>query len=737
MRETEREVTEQGVNRLAYWDADRRLLVLSPPGTSYVVAVAEDGRSLEHLYWGGRLGPEDPAVLFEEARTGRRRGGPTPLEVVPDGGLRSDEPSVRWELPGGQRSVELLFQEALARPSGDDGVEARIVLVDPLAPLRLSVCYRVSERTSVIERWCELDYDPGAEGPVVVHQLSAANWWVPVGRADRLVYLAGAAGRETWETEAPLAPGRLVLESRRGMTGHQQNPACLLTGSEDEEAGETWSTMLAWSGSWKLVVETLPNGATHVVGGWHDHDSPLRLLPGQSLATPVMAGLRVSGGIGGAARAWHDYHRHAVLRARPAAGRSPSFPATPRVPEVVPLRPVLYNSWEATGFDVSEDGQLELARRAAQLGVERFVVDDGWFLGRRSDHSGLGDWRPDPAKFPTGLGRLIAEVERLGMDFGLWVEPEMVNPDSELYRAHPDWVYYYPGRERVESRHQLVLNLARPDVSEWLFKTLDGLLSKYEIRFLKWDCNRAISHAGWPGEVNPERVWVEHPQALYRVLDQLRAAHPEVEIESCAGGGGRVDIGILSRVEQVWPSDNTDAADRLRIQEGFGLFYPPEIMMSWVTDVPNQMTGRTVPLSMRFHVAMMGALGIGGDLRRWSDDERREASALISWYKDVRPTIQRGRRYRLARVRDGGVSALQYVSSDCDTIVVLAGWWPHPFGTAQRRLCLRGLDRDASYYDLDRGVRRSGAYLSDVGLPLGNVSAFGSEAWRWRRETVG
>lgn len=721
---------------LATWDAARRLLVLSPPGATYVAAVAEDGRALEHLYWGGPLRAGDPVALFEEAREGHRRRG-RPLEFVPYGGLRDDEASVRWDLPGGQRTVEVAFEEACIRPSGDDAVEARLVLVDLLAPLRLSLCYRVAAGTSVIERWSELDY--GTEGggePVVVHQLAAADWWVPAGSVDRLVYLAGSAGRETSETEVPLTPGRVVLESRRGMTGHQQNPACLMAGPATEETGPTWSVMLAWSGSWKLVVETRPQGQTHVVGGWNDLDATVRLRPGESLATPVLAGLACSGGLGGASRAWHDYQRHFVLRGRPPAGRSPSFPALPRPRQEIPVRPVLYNSWEATGFGVNEAGQLDLARRAARLGVERFVVDDGWFAGRRSDHAGLGDWRPDPDKFPAGLGRLVDEVERLGMDFGLWVEPEMVNPDSDLYRSHPDWVYSFPGRERAESRHQLVLNLARPDVAEWIFETLDGLLSQYTIRFLKWDCNRPFTHVGWSGAPNPERVWIEHPKGLYRVLEQLRAAHPGVEIESCAGGGGRVDLGILSRVEQVWPSDNTDAADRLVIQEGFSLFYPPEIMMSWVTDVPNQMTGRVLPLSMRFRVAMMGALGVGGDLRRWSAADLAEAAAHIAWYKEVRPTIQRGRLYRLAGVGDRGVGAVEYLSAGGQDAVVLAGWWPHAWGVDGGRLRLKGLDRDASYLEHRSGVQRSGAFLAEVGLSLEGIQEFGSQAWWWRREPV-
>jgi alpha-galactosidase len=418
--------------------------------------------------------------------------------------------------------------------------------------------------------------------------------------------------------------------------------------------------------------------------------------------------------------------------ARPGWAGEPAPAAPGADPE---LRPVLYNSWEATGFAVSEDGQARLAELAAQIGVECFVVDDGWFAGRNNDRAGLGDWTPDPVKFPRGLTPLIERVQALGMRFGLWVEPEMVNPDSDLYRAHPDWVYHFANRTRTQRRNQLVLNLARPDVADWVFRTLDGLLSANDIGFVKWDMNRPFSEPGWPEQAgrNPERIWTEHVRNLYAILDGLRAAHPGTDFESCAGGGGRVDLGILGRVQQVWTSDNTDAWDRVAIQEGFTQVYPAQVMAAWVTDSPNFLTGRRLPLSFRFHVAMAGALGIGGDLLRWDAAELAEAARFVAAYKEIRAVVQHGRLYRVASARTDPVAASEYLAADGSEVVVLCWWGPAQLGGRLFRVRLAGLDPDARYTDADTGAEHLGAALMNVGLDQPGGADFGSALIRMRR----
>lgn len=259
------------------------------------------------------------------------------------------------------------------------------------------------------------------------------------------------------------------------------------------------------------------------------------------------------------------------------------------------------------------------------------------------------------------------------MRFGVWVEPEMVNPDSDLYRAHPDWVLHLPGRPRSELRNQLVLNFARQDVADWAFHWLTRLVAEHRVDFLKWDMNRVFGESGWPGqEDGNDRLWTRYVHHLYGVLDRLRAARPELRIETCSGGGGRVDLGILARTDQAWTSDNTDAVDRLGIQQGFSQVYPARVMSAWVTDVPNQLTRLSVPLSFRFHVAMAGLLGIGGDLTRWSEEELAEAAGLVARYKEIRHLVQHGDQYRFGDPYGDGTSAVQYAAPDGSEAVVLA-----------------------------------------------------------------
>jgi alpha-galactosidase len=519
-----------------------------------------------------------------------------------------------------------------------------------------------------------------------------------------MTHAAGLWAAETQLQRHEVPVGETVLGSRTGATGHRAQPWVLLdAGDATETAGQVWSTALAWSGSWRLTVQRGAEGGVGVTAGTgQDGAAVLTLQPGERHTTPSVLGLYSAEGFGGASRAWHRHIRAHVL------------------PHPDETRPVLYNSWEATYFDVTEDGQRRLAALAASVGVELFVMDDGWFGSRRDDRSGLGDWTPFPGAFPDGLQPLVDEVHRLGMKFGLWVEPEMVNPDSDLYRTHPDWVLHFPHRRRTELRNQLVLNFARPDVVDWAYGWLTRLVARHGIDFLKWDFNRPFSEAGWPDAPHgdQDRLLLGHVRGYHSVLDRLRADHPQLRVEACSGGGGRVDLAVLARTDQAWISDNTDASDRLTIQHGYSHLYPARTMAAWVTDVPNHQTGRSVPLRFRFHSAMAGVLALGGRLTDWSPEELKEAAELVAEYKSFRHVVQHGELHRLRPPRLDGLTAVQYVTPGGAEAVVLGWRRQAPFGLPTPPLPLRGLDRDADYRDARTGEVRPGAVLLEHGLDL-------------------
>jgi alpha-galactosidase len=685
--------------------AESKTFLIETAHSSYVFGVNEND-ALQNIYWGGKI---TRAADFSSAHTVNNhasfesREGQSPEEYPGWGGMQYAEPCLKVTFGDGVRDLALRYV------SHDIGTEAVTVhLKDIGYNLLVDIVYQAFPSNDIIRR--EVKITNKTAQPVTVESAQSAVWYLPPGEKYRLSYLTGRWAGETQLTREPIDTGRKVIESRRGTTSHEANPwfAIDQNGAADEEHGRVWFGALGWSGAWKMVVEQTPHQRVSVTGGYNDFDFAYLLQPGESLDTPPFYAGFTDGGFGESSRILHRFLREQIL---------PDH-ANPHP------RPVLYNSWEATTFNVNEAGQTALAEKAAKLGVELFVMDDGWFGQRNDDHKGLGDWYVNPQKFPNGLGGLIDAVNRLGMKFGLWVEPEMVNPDSDLYRQHPDWAMHFPGRPRTEGRNQLILNMARDDVKEHIFGVLDQLLSKNRIAFLKWDMNRNFSEPGWPEAPagTQKEIWVKYVNNVYTIIDQLREKHPGVEIESCSGGGGRVDLGILRRVDEVWTSDNTEAFDRLRIQDGFSAAYAPKVMMAWVTDVPN-MNGRSTPLKFRFLVAMMGSLGIGANLNHWADADFDLASRMIAQYKAIRETVQQGRLFRLASPREGTLTANQYVSGDGRQAVLFAFLEKQQLLRPVPPIALRGLDPDTVYRITtiddkltDRRDTISGAALMNRGL---------------------
>jgi len=684
----------------------RKVWLITTAHSSYAMGVDGQGE-LQHLYWGGPLWRIDdvPAAVEKHEISSFDPHQMYENEEYPGwGGPRYYEPALKVRRADGDRDLVLHYVSHAAR-----GDELDITLKDIRDDIEAVLHYRVYPETGVIARWSTIRN--GTKQAITIESAQSATWYMPRGNGYRLSYLSGRWAAETQLNREPIHEGMKVLESRLGESGHNLNPWFAIDpGDADEQHGRVWFGALAWSGNWRFSVEQTPYQQVRVTGGFNTFDFSYVLKPGEQIETPEFYGGFSQNGFGEASRLMADLERAHIaphgLQAR--------------------LRPVLYNSWEATEFNVTETGQKELAAKAAKLGVELFVVDDGWFGKRNNDHAGLGDWVVNPQKFPHGLNSLIEYVNQLGMDFGLWVEPEMVNPDSDLYRAHPDWVMNFPGRPRSELRNQLVLNLARDEVRDYIFSALDNLASSYHIKYFKWDMNRVFSEPGWPEAASAEQkeLWVKYVWNYYDILRRLREKYPGLEIESCSGGGGRVDLGVLRYVDEFWTSDNTEAFDRLGIQEGFSQAYAARFMSAWVTDVPNT-NHRSTPLEYRFLVAMQGALGVGANLNKWTQEDFDLATKMIALYKQIRGTVQNGDLYRLLSPRTNDVAANQYVSKDGQKAVLFAFRHAQQYSTPAPAIRLRGLEARAVYRLestdgklLDEQAEMSGAYLMQNGLHL-------------------
>jgi alpha-galactosidase len=706
-----------------HFDGSSKVFRVDAGGVTYAFGI-NNVNALQPVYWGGQVSSEDkfsgtltkPEVASFDSSTTT-----TPNEYAGWGAGLFVEPALKVSYPDGNRDLVLQYVSHVIK-----GNELTITVKDIERSLFVELHYVVDHETGIVGRSAVILNK--TQTPVTIEQAAAATWSLPRGTDYSLLYLTGRWGAEWNLQKQAIQPGTTVLESRRGSTGHQNNPWFAIERGDhpDEESGDVWFGALAWSGSWRISVEQDQLQQIRVTGGFNPFDFSYKLLPGKQLETPVFYGGYSHHGVGGASRLLHHFELARIL---------------PQAPSPKP-RPVIYNSWEATEFRVDESGQAALAEKAASIGVERFVMDDGWFGQRKDDHAGLGDWYVNKDKFPNGLKPLIDKVHSLGMDFGLWVEPEMVNPDSDLYRKHPDWVLHFTGRPRSEQRNQLVLNLARRDVRDYVFSFLDDILSHNQIAFLKWDYNRNWSEPGWP-EVAPDdqmAVYVEYVRNLYSILRELRTKYPQVEIESCSGGGGRVDLGILGLTDEVWPSDNTDPFDRLRIQDGFTYAYTPGVMMAWVTDSPGWMNRRSTSVTYRFLSSMQGSLGVGANLNKWTATEFETAKQLIAAYKQVRETVQHGALYRLASLRDGSeISVTESVATNKRQGVLFAFLHSSQMGYPFPRVYLHGLDPKTNYrvtsiagkLTKDSPAVASGSYWMSHGVDVELRGDFQAAAFRF------
>ena len=580
-------------------------------------------------YWGAPLGAVDAASVV---RALARPPVQASLEVVAPVSLVPEHGSGFQGRPGlvGHRRGGTAWA-ARFRPAGvvETAEGVSVSAVDPVAELRLVCEIALGDVLTVT---CTL-INEGASR----YLLDGLHPTLPLPvHADELLTFDGRWTREFHPLRRPWESGSWVAENRTGRTSHEHAPLVFAGASGfGEWHGEVWGIHVAWSGNHTMLADCLPDGRRYVQAGELLQPGEVSLEPGQSYATPTLVGAYSSSGL--TAASW-EFHR--LLR---------SFAVHPTRP-----RAVLLNTWEAVYFDHSTSRLQELASSAAALGVERFVLDDGWFGSRRDDRRGLGDWWVSPAVYPDGLGPLIAHVRGLGMEFGIWVEPEMVSPDSDLYRAHPDWALVDDGYEAVLARQQLVLNLDHPGAYAHVFAHLDALLRDYDIAYVKWDMNRNHVHASGSSGAAGTRA---QTLALYRMFDELRALHPDVEIESCSSGGARIDLEILRRTERVWTSDCNDALERQTIQWGASMLIPFELMGAHIGPTRSHTTGRVHSLAFRGLTAMFGHLGVEWNVLTLTADESSQLSEFISLHKRFRNLLHSGDVVRFDSVRNGHAAA--------------------------------------------------------------------------------
>lgn len=633
------------------------------------------------VHWGVDLGDLDVATLQELVRAEIQ----AVVSNVPDQPITPSvlpEHATGWMgLPGllghrGGQAWSTLFtvRSVASRIDGNGTQQVTVDATDEAAQLDLGLVVELMP-SGVVRTRARLtsSADSGSEQPYTLDGLTLS---LPVPRrAAEILDFTGRHLRERHPQRRTFDVGSWVRDNRRGRTGADAS-TLLAAGTPGFgfAAGEVWAVHTAWSGNHRTVAERDPNGHALLAGGELLLPGEIRLGPGDSYTSPWFYGSYGHGLDDVAARF------HALLRARPQHPRMP--------------RPVILNTWESVYFDMDLPTLLDLAEQAAAVGVERYVLDDGWFVGRRDDHAGLGDWQVDPDVWPDGLHPLVNRVTGLGMQFGLWVEPEMINPDSNVARAHPDWILATGGRLPIESRHQQVLDLANPDAFEYILSSLDALLREYRISYLKWDHNRDLIDSGHGSDGRP--AVHEQTLAVYRLMDELRRRHPRLEIESCSSGGARIDLEVLQRTDRVWASDCIDALERQTIQRYTGLLLPPEMIGAHIGTDRAHTTGRRHNMSFRAGTAVFGHMGIEANLTLLSDAERAEIAQWVALHKRLRPLLHTGRVVRFDNV-DPSLMVHGVIAEDRSEAVISVAAIATADSAPIGRLVLPGLDPDALY----------------------------------------
>lgn len=704
------------------YQKEKRIFTLETAHTSYQMMVDEYGVLL-HLYYGPKVYSDMDYLLtrYDRGFSGNLYDAGAdrtysldvqPLEypVWGVGDYRSsaliirnaDESEccdlryVRHEIQKGKYALEGLP----AVFSADREAETLVVILeDPVSGIQAELLYGVLEQGDILTRSVRIR-NTGNQ-TAAVEKAASACLELNSGEYDLIDF----CGRHTMERNmqrSRISYGKREIGSRRGTSSHQHNPAVILAEpGTTEETGGCWGLMFVYSGSFQCEVEKSQYGQIRVLMGLQEEQFHYPLNPGEELTLPETILCYSHQGFSALSHRFHACIREHLCRGA-YARRS---------------RPVLVNSWEAAYFDFDGETICNLAQEAAELGIDMVVMDDGWFGKRDDDNSGLGDWTVNEAKLGCTLGELIQRVNRLGVRFGIWIEPEMVSEDSDLYRAHPDWALQIPGRKPVRSRNQLTLDFSRSDVRSFLFEKICQVLDQGNIEYVKWDMNRSLADV-YSAETLPGKTAYAYVLGVYEFLEKLMQRYPRLLIEGCSGGGGRFDAGMLYYTPQIWCSDNTDAIDRLKIQYGTSFFYPLSTMGSHVSAVPNHQTGRSVSLHTRGITAMTGAFGYELNLSHLSTEEKSIIREQIRQYHQYEELIARGEYDRLSNPFEDEWTAWQCAAPDRSAVLVSLVMTETHGNMPVSYVKLRGLQPDAQYRNQENGQVYSGAALMYGGLPV-------------------
>ena len=728
------------INANETFTEEMTIFTLTGKNVTYALAALESGH-LAHIYYGKRADDEDLSYLMRlnenpfVPKVNERDMGTfmdtTPFEypchgigdyrepavsIMDEKGMTAlDLRFVSYEMIDGKPELYQQLEDCTVRlpatfAAKDEAQTLSITMKDAHSGLTAILYYTVFADLNAITR--SVKFINGGDKAFKLTRALSACVDFDSDQYD-FITLNGSWARERVMERCRLHHGKQSIDSVKGESSHQNNPfAALVSHNADEDMGEAYGFNLVYSGNFFAEAEVTQHKKTRFVMGINHFDFSWKLEPAQEFTAPEVVMVYSDKGIGEMSRTFHDLYRQHIIRGEYKDKR----------------RPILINNWEATYFNFNTEKLIDIAKQASQLGIEMLVMDDGWFGHRDSDNSSLGDWFVYEKKIDGGLKHLVDEVNKLGMKFGIWFEPEMISPDSELFKAHPDWAIRIEGMPMTQSRQQYVLDYSRKEVRDCIYGQMKKILDSANIEYIKWDMNRQLTEVGSNALASDRQreLWHRYVLGVYDVMERLITDYPHLLLENCSGGGARFDAGMLFYSPQIWTSDDTDAIERLKIQHGTSICYPASAMGAHVSDCPNHTVGRTTPFSTRGNVAMVGTFGYELDVTRIPEADRNEIPGQIEMFKKYNPLIRTGDQYRIGNVfEDNMWDAWMFVAKDkSEAVFTFVQVLGRP-NYRSRRIKLKGLDPVKRYKDHETGEVHSGAALMNCGI---NVSIHGDFA---------